>query len=596
MRPKAGTDGLRRPPSITVWLVVLSGILITQALTPIMAAGEAGVTPPAPKYVSHAPILIKGNPGFRAENGVRGGSGILGDPYRIEGWEIAFPHGPSGGAINIIDTDAFFEIRDVEVHSPGSIGIYLNNVTNGRISGMRATENSFAISAWRVRQVTISGNNLSGNLNGLLIAHSADINVSGNVVSENAGQGIQVLGSKNVTISENVASNNGDMGITSLDCDSLRIVGNIVSSNMNDGIGLRTPFRVTKVGDIIVIANTVTDNDWGVFAARLTNTSILDNFVARNRVGISLGSYGLVAHNTVVESALHAVSPVGIGNGTWSRGYPEGGNYWSDYAGTDRCSGPLQNACTAPDGIGDTPYPINGGPQDGYPLMRPRNTLPIASLNVSPLAGDIATEFVFDAIPSPGVGTPVETLLVRWDWEGDGRWDTEWAEGKTARHVYEQPGTYTVRLDIKNPAGLRSTAGNRIEVSPDLTKPIVTILSPSDGAILSSRSAEIAGTAADNAAIERVELSVDSENWTLANGTYDWSGFVSLTEGPNVVYVRAVDASGNEVTVAIHVTVEIATAALGGSALEWSVAIASALAALVVGLVIAVRLRRRRKP
>ncbi|MCZ2856458.1 MAG: hypothetical protein O2U62_05145, partial [Candidatus Bathyarchaeota archaeon] len=52
---------------------------------------------------------------------------------------------------------------------------------------------------------------------------------------------------------------------------------------------------------------------------------------------------------------------------TWDNGYPSGGNYWSDYNGTDYFNGPYQNI-TGSDGIGDTPYNIQIGNQDSYPF------------------------------------------------------------------------------------------------------------------------------------------------------------------------------------------------------------------------------------
>jgi ABC-type nitrate/sulfonate/bicarbonate transport system permease component len=53
------------------------------------------------------------------------------------------------------------------------------------------------------------------------------------------------------------------------------------------------------------------------------------------------------------------------------------------------------------------------------------------------------------------------------------------------------------------------------------------------------------GTASDNVKVERVELSTDGTTWILATGTASWSATLTLTEGPNTVYARAVDSSAN---------------------------------------------------
>ncbi len=52
---------------------------------------------------------------------------------------------------------------------------------------------------------------------------------------------------------------------------------------------------------------------------------------------------------------IHTGYVLAFQNTTFDNGYPSGGNYYSDYNGTDYYSGPYQNM-TGSDGIGDTPY------------------------------------------------------------------------------------------------------------------------------------------------------------------------------------------------------------------------------------------------
>jgi hypothetical protein len=49
--------------------------------------------------------------------------------------------------------------------------------------------------------------------------------------------------------------------------------------------------------------------------------------------------------------------------------------------------------------------------------------IPVAVMQVTPLAGDPSTIFEFDASQSHDAQTPIADLLVRWDWTSDGTWD-----------------------------------------------------------------------------------------------------------------------------------------------------------------------------
>jgi hypothetical protein len=73
------------------------------------------------------------------------------------------------------------------------------------------------------------------------------------------------------------------------------------------------------------------------------------------------GNYGCsIYHNNFINN-IHQVGNVTVSEVAWDDGYPSGGNFWSDYAGTDDND----------DGIGDTPYAINTNNTDNYPLMLP---------------------------------------------------------------------------------------------------------------------------------------------------------------------------------------------------------------------------------
>lgn len=133
---------------------------------------------------------------------------------------------------------------------------------------------------------------------------------------------------------------------------------------------------------------------------------------------------------------------------------------------------------------------------------------------------------------------------------------------------------------------------------PDTTAPLIAIASPSDRAILRSRTVTVTGSASDNAAVQRVDLSADGGNWTQATGTNPWSGTVTVEGGERRIFARATDGSGNKATATILVFVDLTSQTPSGFLDPWwptfaSFGVIAVVAALAIG--IAVRSARRRR-
>jgi len=120
-----------------------------------------------------------------------------------------------------------------------------------------------------------------------------------------------------------------------------------------------------------ISGNNITSNHLtGIWIVGSSNNIVTENHIVGNgQYGINLESSPncSVYHNNFVEN-INQVS-IYDSPGAWDNDYPSGGNYWSDYSGSDIHSGPGQNL-TGSDGIGDTPYNCSENNQDRYPLMQ----------------------------------------------------------------------------------------------------------------------------------------------------------------------------------------------------------------------------------
>jgi hypothetical protein len=129
--------------------------------------------------------------------------------------------------------------------------------------------------------------------------------------------------------------------------------------------------------------NSITNNEGGV---------VLEN-VSDNRI----------FHNNFISEFWQVIVLGTSFNNSWDDGYPSGGNYWSDYNGTDLYRGLDQNIAGS-DGIGDTSYLIGSNNTDRYPLMGLVGSSTMTGENVTVFPADDVC-LIFENITEEGLTT-----------------------------------------------------------------------------------------------------------------------------------------------------------------------------------------------
>jgi subtilisin family serine protease len=192
-----------------------------------------------------------------------------------------------------------------------------------------------------------------------------------------SGASVIVVNVPFVTISRfTIRSGSNGVRIISTAAQNVTVMDNTIA-NCSQGIWADWLFG------IMIAGNVIRNNGVGLWVATqfefstvMANNFTMNQYAFRDTSSCSSGT--LICFNNFLDSSIRHIGSCSRQN-IWDCGYPAGGNYWSDYAGTDIYRGMYQNV-TGMDDIGDTPYNISGAQgtyRDRYPLMhpwtRPRN-------------------------------------------------------------------------------------------------------------------------------------------------------------------------------------------------------------------------------
>jgi len=80
------------------------------------------------------------------------------------------------------------------------------------------------------------------------------------------------------------------------------------------------------------------------------------------------------------------------------------------------------------------------------------NIPPVAVIEISPATAPVDSTFCFDSSGSSDAEDATGELEVRWDLDDDGIFEIEWSTVKECRKIFDAPGRYPVRLQVRDTA------------------------------------------------------------------------------------------------------------------------------------------------
>ena len=140
------------------------------------------------------------------------------------------------------------------------------------------------------------------------------------------------------------------------------------------------------------------------------------------------------------------------------------------------------------------------------------NQAPIAEAN-GPYSGTVNQTVT---LSGAGSSDDVSVVGYRWDWTNDGIWDTTWITTMTTTHIYTKAGSYTVRLQVQDFAGLNDTDTATVTITKTIIQfnqaPVADASGPYSG--LSYQNIRFDGSRSYG-----INASIENYTWSFGDGS-----------------------------------------------------------------------------
>jgi parallel beta-helix repeat protein len=406
----------------------------------------------------------------------------------------------------------------------GAGQVILANCTNITVRNQNLTNASVGILSAISSNNNFINNDVSNNTFGIFLWRSRDNHIENNNCS-NCEYGLQYgWSSRRDTLINNYITDN-EYGIWFEDSGQVNITGNIIKGNH---YGIKFDWS----GYFNIINNIFSNNIYGlILNGNVDYNNIIENVFSDNEYGICLYTVvwedeywpenNKIYHNNFINNTLQVIEEFGPWNPErrvkWDKGYPSGGNYWSDYNGSDEFSGPGQNL-SGSDGIGDIPYKTNPDNQDNYPFMELLDLFPpvIEGITIYPLPQDIENNVNISALVTDNVqiygvwieiyrpnGTPLGNYSMEHNIDNNRYYFVD---------SYSFYGNYPFKIWANDTSGRSAYTLGEFKIK-DITPPIINPAFVSPSFQEAWESVNISVNITDNYNVSEVWLEITYPNW-----------------------------------------------------------------------------------